>query len=229
MPKTPDDTSHKRGKHVRVKTAKGRKSSSTRWLNRQLNDPYVTAAQEEGYRSRAAYKLQQLDDKYRFLKPSKKIVDLGAAPGSWLQVAAERTSKNTQLVGVDLKPIDALGNATLIEGDFCDPEIQEATLKALDGKADVIMSDMAASSTGHRATDHLRIIALCEAALDFALHTLAPGGTFLCKVLQGGTESTLLTHMKQHFSTVKHMKPKASRQDSAEMYVVAQGFRPPRD
>ncbi len=214
---------------VRVKTAKGRKISSKRWLERQLNDPYVEAAKREGFRSRAAFKLMEIDDKYAFLKPGSVIVDLGAAPGGWSQIAAARvcTRKNMGFVlGVDLLDVDPLPDVTLLKADFMDHE----TLERIDGllgprKVDVVLSDMAASATGHKQTDHIRIISLCETALDFAENVLVPGGTFLAKVLQGGTEKTLLDKLKRGFNTVRHVKPEASRSDSAELYVLAQGFR----
>jgi len=214
---------------VRVKTAKGRKTSSKRWLERQLNDPYVQAARREGYRSRAAYKLLEIDDKYRFLTPGSVVIDLGAAPGGWSQVAAARvcTGKAPGFVlGLDLLEIDPLPDVTLLQADFMDDE----TLALIDGilagrKADVVLSDMAAAATGHKQTDHIRIISLCEAALEFAEDVMAPGGTFLAKVLQGGTEKSLLDKLKRGFENVRHVKPEASRSDSAELYVLAQGFR----
>lgn len=214
---------------VRVRTAKGRKISSTRWLQRQLNDPYVERAQQEGYRSRAAYKLMEMDDRYGFLTPGAVVVDLGAAPGGWTQIAAGRVKAGEgggQVVAVDLQAIDPVPEVTTIEADFLDPGV-ERQIRALlhGGRADVVLSDMASPATGHRKTDHLRIVALCEAALDFAEEVLAPGGTFLAKVLQGGTEQALLDRLKQGFRTVRHVKPEASRPDSAEMYVLAQGFR----
>ena len=214
---------------VRVKTAKGRKTSSKRWLERQLNDPYVQAARREGYRSRAAYKLLEIDDKYRFLTPGSVVIDLGTAPGGWSQVAAARvcTGKAPGFVlGLDLLEIDPLPDVTLLQADFMDDE----TLALIDGilagrKADVVLSDMAAAATGHKQTDHIRIISLCEAALEFAEDVMAPGGTFLAKVLQGGTEKSLLDKLKRGFENVRHVKPEASRSDSAELYVLAQGFR----
>ncbi len=214
-----------RGVHVRVKTAKGRKLSSKFWLERQLNDPYVAEAKRLGYRSRAAFKLAEIDDKYRFLKPGGRVVDLGAAPGGWVQVALERIGGKGRVVGIDLQEIEPIAGADLLVGDFLD-EDAPARLKALlNGPADVVLSDMAAASTGHPQTDHLRIIALAEAALDFALEILAPGGAFVAKVLQGGSERTLLETMRRNFAKVAHVKPPASRKDSAELYVVATGFR----
>lgn len=216
----------------RVKTAKGRKSSSTRWLKRQLNDPYVAEAQRLGYRSRAAFKLAELDDRFRFLEPGKRVVDLGAAPGGWTQVAVERTGalgangKNQgRVVGLDLQEMEAVAGAELLQGDFLDNGALDRLLAVLDGRADIVLSDMAAAATGHAATDHLRIMGLLEAAVDFAGRVLAPGGCFVGKVLKGGTENQLLADLKRDFRSVRHAKPPASRDDSAESYVIAQGFR----
>jgi 23S rRNA (uridine2552-2'-O)-methyltransferase len=209
----------------RVKTARGRKLSSTRWLQRQLNDPYVEAARAEGYRSRAAFKLIELDEKFGFLKKGRKVLDLGAAPGGWCQVAVAKCGEGNVL-GIDLQEIEPIPGAGLMVLDIMDEDAPDRIKEALGGPVDIVMSDMAASSTGHRQTDHLRIIALCEAALDLAYDVLAPGGDFIAKVLRGGTEGELLKQMKAHFETVRHAKPPASRQDSAEMYVVAQGFKP---
>lgn len=220
-----------RNVHVRVKTAKDRSKSSTKWLERQLNDPYVKQAKRDGYRSRAAYKLAEMDDKLGILKPGAHVVDLGAAPGGWLQVAVERTKadqgSNSIIVGIDLLEITpAIPHIRFIQGDFMADDAP-ARLNELTGDklVDVVLSDMAPNSCGHAPTDHIRIMALCETAFEFALTVLKPGGTYLAKTLQGGTENTLLTRMKQHFKTVKHLKPKASRADSAEMYVVATGFK----
>lgn len=217
---------------VRLKTARGRTTSSQRWLERQLNDPYVEAAKREGYRSRAAYKLKEIDDKHHILKHGAVIVDLGAAPGGWSQVAAERTlSKNeaearARVVGIDLTPVEPIAGVTLIELDFLAPDAPARIKAELQGRAvDGVLSDMASPATGHRETDHLRIMGLAEAAADFAAEVLKPGGFFLCKVLQGGTERTLLEALKISFASVKHVKPKASRADSAELYVLATGFR----
>ncbi|MGE0408994.1 MAG: RlmE family RNA methyltransferase [Amphiplicatus sp.] len=208
---------------VTVKTARQRKLSSTLWLQRQLNDPYVARAKAEGYRSRAAYKLVELDEKFGLLKKGARVVDLGAAPGGWCQVAAKAGA--ARLVGVDYLGMPAIPGATLLTLDFLD-EAAPAKLKALlGGQADLVLSDMAAPTTGHKATDHLRIVALAEAALDFAEEVLAPGGAFVSKVFQGGAEGELLARLKTNFETVRHAKPKASRADSAEMYVVALGFR----
>ena len=222
-----------RGMHTRVKTAKGRKTSSKLWLQRQLNDPYVAEAQARGFRSRAAFKLIELDEMFGLLKPGGRIVDLGAAPGGWAQVAVDIVGSKDggpgQVVGLDLQEMDSLPGATLIIQDFMDDDAPDRIKAALDGPADLVMSDMAAHATGHRQTDHMRIMMLCEAAFDFACEVLAPGGAFVAKVLKGGTENELLALMKRRFTTVKHAKPPASRADSAESYVVATGFRPETD
>lgn len=211
---------------VRVKSARDRTTSSTRWLQRQLNDPYVSQAKRDGYRSRAAYKLLELDEKFHLIRPQMRVLDLGAAPGGWAQVALQKMGpKGGHVLGVDLLPIDPHVGATFIIKDFTEDDAPEIIRAALGGKADLVMSDMAANTTGHTATDHLRIIGLCEMAYHFAIEILNPGGAFLCKVLRGGTENDLLKMMKRDFETVKHAKPKASRQDSAESYVVALGFR----
>lgn len=214
---------------VSLKTARKRSASSQRWLERQLNDPYVAAAKREGWRSRAAFKLIEIDDKYRILKPGQRVVDLGAAPGGWTQVAAQRVKAaegRGQVIGIDYLPVDAIAGATILELDFLDDDAPDK-LKALlrDGGADVVLSDMAAPTTGHASTDHLRIMALAEAAAAFAAEVLAPGGAFLAKVFQGGTERALLDMLKRDFAIVRHVKPKASRADSAELYVLATGFR----
>ena len=210
---------------VRVKTAKGRTNASTRWLARQLNDPYVSAAKEAGYRSRAAFKLIEIDDKLRLLKPGLRVVDLGAAPGGWSQVAAQRVGAKGRVIAVDLCALDPIGGVEILEGDLHEQETAERLKAALSGPADLVLSDMAAPSTGHAATDHLRVIGLVEAALAFAQEVLAPGGGFLAKVLQGGTEAGLLATLKRDFTKVRHIKPPASRSDSAELYVAATGFR----
>jgi 23S rRNA (uridine2552-2'-O)-methyltransferase len=215
----------KRDLATKVKTARGRKLSSTRWLQRQLNDPFVLRAKAEGYRSRAAYKLIELDDRFGFLKPGGRIVDLGAAPGGWCQVAVQRTGGRGRVVGIDYLGMPPVEGADVLELDFLDAAAPERLKALLGGPADVVMSDMAAPTTGHRATDHLRIVALAEEALGFAEEVLAPGGAFLAKVLQGGTEKALLARLKQGFERVAHAKPEASRADSAEMYVVATGFK----
>lgn len=214
---------------VRLRSAKGRKTSSTRWLQRQLNDPYVLAAKREGYRSRAAYKLMEIDDKYKFLKPGCVVIDLGAAPGGWSQIAAARVCTRKApgfVLGVDMLELDAVPDVTLLQADFMDEGVLTLIDDMLDGrKVDIVLSDMAAPATGHKQTDHLRVIGLCEAALEFAEDVLVPGGTFLAKVLQGGTEKTLLDKLKRSFARVRHVKPEASRPDSAELYVLAQEFR----
>ena len=226
MSKTGDKIGGKRGKSVRVKTAKGRKKSSTQWLQRQLNDPFVRQAKDDGYRSRAAFKLTGVHDEFKiFDKSISYVVDLGAAPGSWTQVAARLTKNNAKIIGIDLQEIEPLEGAEFIVGDF-ESEKAFAQLEAkMQGKADVVMSDMAAASCGHEQTDHIRIIHLCELALDFAIEWLKPGGSFVAKTLQGGGEQELVRKMRLHFKTVKHFKPAASRQDSAEMFVVAMDFK----
>jgi 23S rRNA (uridine2552-2'-O)-methyltransferase len=214
---------------VRVKTAKGRKIGSTLWLERQLNDPYVARARTEGLRSRAAYKIKELDERYHLFKKGQRIVDLGAAPGGWSLVAAPivgSTEAHPLIVGIDYIDMDPIPGVILLKKDFNDEDAPQALIDALGGhKADIVMSDMAAPTTGHRPTDHLRIIALVELAADFAIRVLAPGGTFIAKVFQGGTEHELLHLLKQHFATTIHAKPKASRQDSAETYLIARGFK----
>ena len=215
---------------VKVKTAKGRKASSQRWLERQLNDPYVQEARKLGYRSRAAFKLAQLDDKCRLLKPGMRVVDLGAAPGGWTQIAVERTKALTskaKIVALDILPMDPVPPAIVLHLDFTKDSAPDALKQALDGEADLVLSDMAAPTTGHRETDHIRIIALADMAYEFAAEVLAPGGAFVAKVFQGGSERELLARLKQDFATIRHVKPPASRAESAEVYVVAQGFRRP--
>ena len=209
----------------RVKTARGRKPSSTRWLQRQLNDPYVHEARKLGYRSRAAFKLIELDDRFHLLKPGLRVVDLGAAPGGWTQIAVSRVGSRGKVVGMDILEYDPVPGAICMQGDFLADDSPDRLKEALDGLADLVISDMAAPTTGHPSTDHLRIIALVEVALHFALEVLAPGGTFLAKVFQGGTEKTLLDLLKANFSSVKHAKPPASRKESAETYVIAMGFK----
>jgi len=210
---------------ARLKTAKGRSVSSTRWLQRQLSDPYVAEARALGYRSRAAFKLAQMDDKYGFLRRGARIVDLGAAPGGWCQVAIERCGEQAQVIAVDLVEVEPLPGSICLIGDFHDAETQARIAAALDRPADVVLSDMAAPASGHTATDHLRIMALAEAAFDFAEETLAPGGAFVVKLLQGGAEAELLQRLKRAFAKVRHVKPAASRDDSAELYLVATDFR----
>ncbi len=218
---------------VKVKTARGRKLSSTRWLQRQLNDPYVKRAQADGYRGRAAYKILELDDKYRFLVPGARVVDLGCAPGGWCQVAVkrvnalgERSGKAVgRVLGIDLQEVEPIPGAEIHVLDFMEDDADQQLKEWLDGKADVVMSDMAASSSGHKQTDHLRIIALCEAAADLAFDVLEEGGTFVAKVLAGGAEGELQKLLKQRFTKVANVKPPASRADSSEKFVVATGFR----
>jgi 23S rRNA (uridine2552-2'-O)-methyltransferase len=213
---------------VRVRSGKGRTLASKLWLERQLNDPYVARAKREGMRSRAAFKLAEIDDRFHLFKPGSKVVDLGAAPGGWSQVAAQRTfaaDGRGKVVAIDVLDMPPLPGVAFLNLDFLDPAAPERLEALLAGPADVVMSDMAANATGHRKTDHLRIMALAEAAAMFAREVLEPGGAFLCKVLQGGTEGALLADLKRDFATVKHVKPAASRPDSAELYVLATGFR----
>ncbi|MFL5132813.1 MAG: RlmE family RNA methyltransferase [Microvirga sp.] len=209
----------------RVKTANKRSLSSQKWLERQLNDPYVARAKREGYRSRAAFKLLEIDEKFKILKPGQKIVDLGAAPGGWSQIAAKVVGPKGRVVGIDLLPIDPMAGVEFIQLDFLDESAPGRLIEMLGGPADVVMSDMAANTTGHKKTDHLRIIGLAEAAIYFAREILAPGGAFVAKVFQGGTENQLLADLKRDFAVVRHVKPAASRADSAELYVLATGFR----
>jgi 23S rRNA (uridine2552-2'-O)-methyltransferase len=213
---------------VRVKTGKNRSLSSKLWLERQLNDPYVARAKREGFRGRAAFKLIEIDDKHHLLKKGARVVDLGAAPGGWSQVAAKRvgvTEGKGRVVGIDVLEMAPLAGVDFVRLDFLDPRAPEQLKTMLGGPADVVLSDMAANATGHRKTDHLKIMALAETAADFAREVLAPGGAFLCKVLQGGTETTLLASLKRDFASVKHVKPAASRTDSAELYLLATGYR----
>ena len=214
-----------RDQTVALHRGKGRKASSRRWLERQLNDPYVSEARRRGFRSRAAFKLIELDEKFGLLRKGRRIVDLGAAPGGWTQIALESVGPSGKVVAVDLSPIDPIGGAIILEGDMRDAATLDRLIQALDGKADIVLSDMAAPATGHASTDHLRIISLAEAALDFAVDILAPGGIFVAKVLQGGTERELLDRLKRGFRRIAHAKPEASRKESAEMYVVAIGYR----
>ncbi|WP_119167922.1 RlmE family RNA methyltransferase [Algihabitans albus] len=209
----------------RVRTARGRRPSSTRWLERQLNDPYVAEARARGYRSRAAFKLLQLDEKVGLLKGARRIVDLGAAPGGWTQVAIQQLGPQVRVVAVDYLEMAPLVGATILQLDFLDEDAPEKIRAALDGPADLVLSDMAAPSTGHAKTDHIRVVGLAETALAFALEVLSPGGAFVAKVFQGGSERDLLDLLKQNFKTVRHVKPPASRAESSELYVVAQGFR----
>ncbi|MEM9222154.1 MAG: RlmE family RNA methyltransferase [Pseudomonadota bacterium] len=212
----------------RVRTAKGRKLSSTLWIERQLNDPYVQRAKAEGYRSRAAYKLIEIDERYKLLGAGATVVDLGAAPGGWSQVAAQRTkaTNDAPVVAIDILPMDPLAGVRVLQGDFAGEAALDLLADALgDRRPTIVLSDLAPETTGHRATDHLRIVHLVELAYDFAQRTLAPGGTFLAKVFQGGTEGDLLAQMRRDFATVRHVKPPASRQKSPETYVLATGFR----
>jgi 23S rRNA (uridine2552-2'-O)-methyltransferase len=214
---------------VRVKTGKSRSLSSKLWLERQLNDPYVERAKREGLRSRAAFKLIEIDDKAHFLKSGARVVDLGAAPGGWSQVASKRVRAGEgrgRVVAIDLLDMEAVAGVEFLHLDFLDPRAPDQLKALLGGPADLVLSDMASNATGHRKTDHIRIMALAETAAEFAREVLAPGGAFLCKVLQGGTEVTLLAALKRDFASVKHVKPAASRADSAELYLLATGFRP---
>ena len=208
----------------RVKTAKGRTASSTRWLERQLNDPYVKQAKADGYRSRAAYKLLELDEKFALLKGVQRVVDLGIAPGGWSQVV-RKIAPRAAIVGIDLLPTEPIEGVTIFEMDFMDDAAPQALEDALEGAPDLVLSDMAANTVGHKQTDHLRTMGLVEAGAWFAIETLAPNGSFVAKVLAGGTDAELLTLLKKHFRTVKHAKPPASRKGSSEWYVVAQGFK----
>ncbi|CAI3926549.1 23S rRNA U2552 (ribose-2'-O)-methylase RlmE/FtsJ (RlmE) (PDB:1EIZ) (PUBMED:10769117) [Commensalibacter communis] len=208
---------------VKLKKSNGRSTSQQRWLTRQLNDPYVRAAQQQGWRSRAAFKLIELDEKFKFLRPGLKVIDLGAAPGGWSQVAVHR--KATKVVGIDLLAVDPIPGADIIQGDFTDPDNMDILIDKLGGKADLVMSDMAPNTTGHSSTDHIRIINLTEDALAFALDILDIHGIFIAKVFQGGSEKGMLDTLKQNFKVVKHAKPPASRKESKELYVIATGFK----
>lgn len=209
----------------RVKTGRGRTLSQKRWLERQLNDPYVARAKREGYRSRAAFKLIEIDERHKILRPGQRIVDLGAAPGGWSQVAARIVGETGRIVGIDLLEIEPMPGVAFIALDFLDPEAPARLTEMLGGPADLVLSDMAANTTGHKKTDHLRIIGLAETAAEFAREILAPNGAYLAKVFQGGTEGALLADLKRDFSAVRHVKPSASRADSSELYVLATGFR----
>ncbi len=217
-----------RGLTRRVKTAKGRTPSSTRWLRRQLNDVYVRQAERRGLRSRAAFKLMDLDDRFRFLAPGRRVVDLGAAPGGWTLVAVDRVKAGKgrgRVIALDVDAMEPVPGATVLCRDFLDAETPAALRAALGGPADVVLSDMTGPATGHAGTDHLRVMALCEAALAFAADVLAPGGVFVAKMLKGGAEHALVRDLKRLFTTVRHAKPPSSRAESAETYVIAQGFR----
>ena len=209
---------------TRLKTAKGRTASSNRWLTRQINDPYVQKARAEGWRSRAAYKLIELDEKFGLLKGARRVVDLGIAPGGWSQVVRKQVPQ-ARIVGIDLLPTDPIEGVTIYQMDFMDDAAPGALASALDGAPDLILSDMAANTVGHKQTDHLRTMGLVETAVDFAITQLAPGGAFVGKVFAGGTDTALLALLKRNFATVKHAKPPASRKDSSEWYVIAQGFK----
>ncbi|NUT00125.1 MAG: RlmE family RNA methyltransferase [Sphingomonas sp.] len=210
----------------RIKTARGRKPSSTRWLERQLNDPYVKRAKAENYRSRAAYKLLELDERFGLLKRAKAVVDLGIAPGGWSQVVRRKVPQGT-VVGIDLLPTDPIEGVVILQMDFMDEAAPDRLKEALGSEADLVLSDMAANTVGHQQTDHLRTMALVEAGLLFATEVLRPGGAYVAKVLAGGADNQLVAEMKRHFTTVKHAKPPASRKDSSEWYVIAQGFKGP--
>ncbi len=214
-----------RGLKIKAGTVKGRSASSTRWLRRQHADPYVAEAKAQGYRSRAAFKLAQMDERFGLLKRGARVVDLGAAPGGWTQVAIERCGRSARVIALDLIEMAPIEGAVLLTGDFREAEVRARVAAALDGPASLVLSDMAAPATGHADTDHLRVMALAEAAFDFAGEVLGPGGAFVAKVLQGGTEPALLNRLKQAFAKLRHVKPPASRADSAEMYLVATGFR----
>jgi len=225
---TSGDGKPPRGLAVRIRKSAGRSASSRRWLTRQLNDPYVALARREGRRSRAVYKLKEIDERHRLFRPGARVVDLGAAPGGWSQYAAERVGAGAgqgRVVALDLLDMDAIEGVAFARLDFLEPEARRWIVETLGAPADVVLSDMAANATGHRKTDHLRIMALAEAAAELARELLAPGGAFLAKVLQGGTEASLLHALKQDFGKVRHVKPAASRADSAELYVLATGFR----
>jgi 23S rRNA (uridine2552-2'-O)-methyltransferase len=208
----------------RLKTGKGRTASSARWLLRQINDPYVKKARADGYRSRAAYKLSELDERFGLLKGAQRVVDLGIAPGGWSQIVRERCPK-AKVVGIDLLPTDPIEGVTIFQMDFMADEAPAALEGALDGPPDLVLSDMAANTVGHKQTDHLRTMGLVETAADFAIASLAPGGAFVAKVFAGGTDPGLLSLLKRHFRTIKHAKPPASRKGSSEWYVIAQGFK----
>ena len=220
------DSTGYRGKFVKVKTAKRRKTSSTQWLARQLNDQYVARAKIDGYKSRAAYKLIEINDKFHIFKAGDNVVDLGAAPGGWSQVAAkiiksDLESAKNKVIAIDLLPLESIPGVISFQKDLCDIDTKEIIIKTLNGLANIVMSDMAANTTGHNKTDHLRIMALCEYAIDFALKILKPGGHFIAKVFRGGTESDLLEIVKQNFRIVKHFKPHSSRKESSEFYLIA--------
>lgn len=215
----------KRRKYVKVKTARKRSNSSARWLQRQLNDPYVSEAKDRGYRSRAAFKILELNERHHFFKQGMRVVDLGAAPGGWTQIACKHMGRNGKLVGIDLLPIDPIDGAILLEMDFTDDKAPAILNEKLGGQADVVMSDMAPSTIGHKATDHLRIVMLAEMAAHFAMEILSPGGSFVCKLFQGGETRELLKELRANFKKVQQAKPKSSRADSSEVFIVATGFK----
>jgi 23S rRNA (uridine2552-2'-O)-methyltransferase len=220
----PEKSSGARPTAVKLRSSRGRSTSQQSWLKRQLNDPYVVAAKKQGLRSRAAFKLMELDDKFHLIAKGAAVIDLGAAPGGWSQVCVQRGA--AKVVGVDLLPIDQVGGATLIQGDFTDPDMPARLTELLGGAADLVLSDMAPNTTGHAPTDHLRIMGLADLAVHFAVQVLKPGGAFVAKVFQGGSEKEMLVRLKQNFSVVKHAKPPASRKESSELYVVAMGLKP---
>ncbi len=215
----------RRRETVWVKAKKSRSESSRQWLQRQLNDPYVAAAKEQGYRSRAAFKIMQIDEQIRLLRPGLRVVDLGAAPGGWSQVVADKIGKQGKLVALDILPMEPLEGVQILQLDFLADDAPDKLKKVLGGQADLVLSDMAPSTTGHARTDHIRIMAMAEVAAYFAVEVLAPGGAFVCKLFQGGAEKDVLAMLKKHFAKVRHVKPPASRAESSETYLVAQGFR----
>jgi 23S rRNA (uridine2552-2'-O)-methyltransferase len=228
MAKKPEKPTVSRVLKTRIKKKSGLKESSRRWLERHMNDPYVQRSKADGYRSRAAYKLIEIDDRYNLLKPGLRVIDLGAAPGGWCQVAAARTKStadNPQVIGIDYLEMDPVPGAPVLLMDFLDDDAPARLAEALGGAPDLVLSDMASPTTGHRRTDHIRTMHLCEVAADFAISVLKPGGHFLAKTFQGGTESELLTRLKQNFRSVHHVKPPASRDESAELYILAKDFR----
>lgn len=224
--KANDTLSKARGENkARVKKARGKSTSQVQWLKRQLNDPYVAEARRLGYRSRAAFKLKELNEKHDLLKGAQRVVDLGCAPGGWTQVITEELGGKAQIIGIDLQEVEPIHGAKMWVKDFMDPDAEQELIQELEGPPDVVVSDMANASTGHKQTDHLKTMALCEAALDFTVKVLAGGGTFAAKVLQGGSDKVLMQKLKKHFDYVKHVKPPSSRQGSTEWFVVAKGFR----
>ncbi len=228
MTRKPGSGSGARALHTKIKKKSGLKESSRRWLERHINDPYVHKAKAEGYRSRAAFKLVEIDSKHQLLKPGMRVIDLGAAPGGWCQVAAAKvrsTEADTRVVGIDYLEMDAVPGAVVLQMDFLDPQAPARLMETLGGEPDIVLSDMAAPTTGHRRTDHLRTMGLCEVAAEFAVSVLKPGGHFLAKTFQGGTEGELLTMLKRNFRTVHHVKPPASRDASVEMFILAKGFK----